>query len=385
MNARSLFLRMRLVHWIGVALLLINATFFTDNPIGSGVQYLIALVVFIHDLDEKRWGVVAWRDLASYLRHIASLDLSRPCTVATNFSEEIREVVGSVDDFRGAVRATLEEAQSAAARTAEVAGQVRRDAQAIERSAATTAEIATAARTTTEHIRSELEELATEAVGTRDDLANSRTSLVEAQREIDEMFVSLKDNVAQTEALASGFTELSANVAQIDRILATVSEIADQTNLLALNAAIEAARAGEMGRGFAVVADEVRKLAERTQASLVEINRTVGGIVAGIETTSGRIREQAARMHGLAAESEKVEKILESAHALIGQSTTLADKAAAVAQKLRDDLAQMASHMSRLDTLAQDNVASVAAIAATAGALDEQSGRLGQTLARFRL
>jgi methyl-accepting chemotaxis protein len=53
---KSLFLRMRMVHWLGVALLIGNALFFTDNLIGASVQYVVAGVILLHDIDEKRWA-----------------------------------------------------------------------------------------------------------------------------------------------------------------------------------------------------------------------------------------------------------------------------------------------------------------------------------------
>ncbi len=73
---KSLFLRMRLVHWIGVVLLLVNATFFTDNLIGAVIQYVVALVILVHDLDEKRWGV----DTAQAARSRSTSRTSVPVT-----------------------------------------------------------------------------------------------------------------------------------------------------------------------------------------------------------------------------------------------------------------------------------------------------------------
>ncbi|MBD1558888.1 hypothetical protein HC752_18295 [Vibrio sp. S9_S30] len=54
---KSLFLRMRAVHWLAVLILLINIFVFTESFISQLVQGVLILAVIIHDLDEKRWGV----------------------------------------------------------------------------------------------------------------------------------------------------------------------------------------------------------------------------------------------------------------------------------------------------------------------------------------
>lgn len=54
---QSLFLRMRLIHWLGAIALLINALFFTEQLLPQVLQYVIVIMLIIHDLDEKYWGV----------------------------------------------------------------------------------------------------------------------------------------------------------------------------------------------------------------------------------------------------------------------------------------------------------------------------------------
>lgn len=99
----------------------------------------------------------------------------------------------------------------------------------------------------------------------------SQTTVLESVEESNSMASSIAKAADVIEALR-------LDTENITKISEVIMSIADQTNLLALNAAIEAARAGEAGRGFAVVADEVRQLAQKTQASIDEINATISSL-----------------------------------------------------------------------------------------------------------
>jgi methyl-accepting chemotaxis protein len=57
MEIKSIFLRLRAIHWIGILLLVLNATLLISDLLAKIVQYVIAFVVLIHDIDEKKWAV----------------------------------------------------------------------------------------------------------------------------------------------------------------------------------------------------------------------------------------------------------------------------------------------------------------------------------------
>ena len=384
MTVHSLFLRMRVTHWVGITLLLANAVFFTDNLIGSIVQGVVALVVFLHDLDEKRWGVKVWAQLSEYLQQISALNLSQPCVVQATYSDEIARVVSVIESFRGNVRGSLNEAQLAAQRNAGMAAELSGSAREIETRMMETVGIAGNTTQSADRIRSELDTLANQARTAHNELTQSRQALEETRRGMDEIVATIEGGVTQNDALIQRFSAFLSRLSQINQVLGSVSEIADQTNLLALNAAIEAARAGEQGRGFAVVADEVRKLAERTSAATIEIEQMIGGIqsdtvsVVGVMDAALPQVESGVQLAEGAAQS--LRDIREGASATLSRIREVADstKEQSIAST---SIAQQVEHIAQM---VEETSAAMNSTAETASDLERLAGELNRLVGRFR-
>lgn len=385
MQIRSLFFRMRLVHWVGITLLVINASFFTDNIIGSVVQYVIALVVLLHDLDEKRWGVTALGQLSDYLSNFGNRDLSQQCRVDADYNEEIAKVIGVIETFRGNVRATLADAQRASQQGTSLAVELDQRSDMIKAQSEMAASIAASTTASADAIQNQVMMLNREVMEAREELQSSQANLQNVEDEIGQMLSSVDATVNEGQAMSARFATLASSVEEIEKVLVAVSGIADQTNLLALNAAIEAARAGEAGRGFAVVADEVRKLAERTQGSLNEINRTMESIIRGITDTSQTMAQQSEIMHGLSETSGKVERIMRETRNLIGRSADLAEKTATVSSDVQAEISQVTAQMHELQNAAMTSAASVGELREASSQMRTLSEQTGNLLGQFRI
>jgi len=383
MAVKSLFFRMRLIHWVGVLLLLANAVFFTDNLIGQIVQYVVAAVVLVHDLDEKRWGVTTLKQLSTYLENFGRKDLSRSCNVSSQYNAEIKGVIDIIENFRANVRSTLVDAKGVADENERTATLLDNRTGEIDQRIGETARIALATTQRAEAINDVFLTLSAEAVQSRGELHATERNLDTTNREIGEMMRSVEASVATGNELASRFSGLSASVEEIKKVLEAVAGIADQTNLLALNAAIEAARAGEAGRGFAVVADEVRKLAERTQTSINEINRTMQAIIGGIGETGGQMQRQAEMMQMVSGASNRIGQIIGDTHALIGRSAQLAERTASVSESAQTEVAGVVTQMQQLNTLTQTNADNLEEITRTTHDLRQSAGRTRELLGQF--
>lgn len=105
--------------------------------------------------------------------------------------------------------------------------------------------------------------------------------------QIDNLEVSSKQNIRNTDIMEQVVAELQTQMKQISTITNTIQNIAKQTHLLALNATIEASRAGEAGLGFAVVAQEIKVLSEQTHVQAANIS----SMIANTTTNTMRLTE----------------------------------------------------------------------------------------------
>ncbi|RYF23701.1 MAG: HAMP domain-containing protein [Comamonadaceae bacterium] len=164
---------------------------------------------------------------------------------------------------------------------------------------------------------------------------------------------------------------ITASSRKIGDIISMVDGIAFQTNILALNAAVEAARAGEQGRGFAVVAGEVRVLAGRSADASRQIRQLIDASVKTVESGAHLVSEAGSTMNDIVTQVHRVAD-------LMGEITSATNE-----QTL--GIAQVSAAVQQLDYVTQQNAALVQESAAAAGSLREQSSRLVESVATFRL
>ncbi len=166
-------------------------------------------------------------------------------------------------------------------------------------------------------------------------------------------------------------SDINQSAAKISEIISVIDGIAFQTNILALNAAVEAARAGEHGRGFAVVASEVRGLAQRCAAAAKDIKILIGSSVEKAESGSKLVNEARTTMQELLAG--------------VTQASTLIAGIAQAGREQSQNLGEVNTAITEVDTVTQQNAALVEQTTATAGSLKEQSEHLADTIRKFKL
>ncbi|MCC4800005.1 hypothetical protein BCT30_01695 [Enterovibrio norvegicus] len=288
----SLFTRMRLIHWVGIVLLLVNAFFFTDNVYSVIIQLTLAGVLLIHDIDEKKWGVDSLNETKRYLKNFEENNLSVKNNVKSSLNSEMEDFLRVIENFRISIRNTLETIDESSNESKSLSDGMLMKVKNINEDLVKqddNYELATSnlssLKTFSSSMVQTLKDTASSTEQVKGDLIDLNTKNISSLEQLENYSNSV-------EHMYTSFIELKAQAESIEKFVEVIKSISEQTNLLSLNAAIEAARAGDQGRGFAVVADEVRQLALSTQDSLGDITRIVAEIRGSVVQISERLTTQ---------------------------------------------------------------------------------------------
>ncbi len=295
------------------------------------------------------------RDAVDMARRVADGDLGT--TIVVDRHDETGRLLQALAEMQGALRGVVSDVRSSvkgiataaneiAAGNADLSSRTEEQASSLEETASSMEELTSTVKQNAENARQ------------ANQLANGASKVAVRGGQV----------VSQVVETMGGITASSKKIADI---IGVIDGIAFQTNILALNAAVEAARAGEQGRGFAVVASEVRSLAQRSAAAAKEIKALIEDSVGKVESGARLVDEAGKTMDEIVSSVQRVTDIM-------------ADIAAA-SQEQGSGIEQVNRAITQMDQVTQQNAALVGEASAAAESLKEQSVRLAQAVAVFRV
>ncbi|MDD3008900.1 MAG: methyl-accepting chemotaxis protein [Arcobacter sp.] len=94
-NLKSLYLRMTIVHYLGIIILPLNAILFTTSTISQIVQIIITLALVVHELDERKNGKLLSKELVDFLKNMDNKNVS--FEINTSMASEYSEIKDVID------------------------------------------------------------------------------------------------------------------------------------------------------------------------------------------------------------------------------------------------------------------------------------------------
>jgi methyl-accepting chemotaxis protein len=332
-DAESRVARLSILFTMGLAVLvLLAASWVTSRHIVGKIRTAVQVA-----------RTVAEGDLTTRIQVEGSDEAAQLLAALATMNSSLAQIVGTVRTASEGIAAGSTQIamgnQDLSQRTEEQASNLQQTAASMEQISASVRSSTDATRTATQ-----LASTATQSVGEGEQAVNRLVSTM------------------------GSITEASQRITDITSL---IDSIAFQTNILALNAAVEAARAGEQGRGFAVVASEVRSLAQRSGAAAKEIKSLINETVQKVS-----MGEQHATHAGSA-----IQEVTRSVHAMTQVITDISR----TNEEQSKGISEVSQAVATIDQVTQRNASLVEEAAAAAESLREQAANLVEAVSRFRL
>ena len=298
--------------------------------------------------------------------------------------DEIAKIYSSINGLTGELRLVIEHAKKLSTENSSIAEELSSTSNKTGKIVQDSVYYVEATTARAQNIKADVAASLEDAKRSSQNIKETKGFVSEIKLSASELIESIKTVAAKEMQLANGMKNVTRDTESVKEVLNVINEIADQTNLLALNAAIEPARAGEAGRGFAVVADEVRKLAERTQASLNEIDGTINSVVKEIVKSSNDINENANKAQDLAQTSDDIRLKIDNIDALMTTTLELSQISTVKYEKVTNELSEIVKSVSNISNLSLQNANGVEEISSAASYLSKMTENLSQNLNRFK-
>ena len=287
-----------------------------------------------------------------------SEDITGAIADSINYTvEELRVLVGRINDAAGRVTVATEIAQQTSAELLEAA---KRQSQEIQEAGHSVLAMASSMS----RVSGEADQSAQVA---RQSLAAAGKGTVAVQDSIKGMN-EIREQIQET---SKRIKRLGESSQEIGEIVELISDITEQTNVLALNAAIQAASAGDAGRGFTVVAEEVQRLAERSG----EATKQIAAIVKTIQTdTQGAVSAMEESTRGV-VEGAKLSDAAGQALAEIGDvSQSLAELIEKISDATKEQASAATGVAGKMQDILKVTEQTTAGTQKTASAVGELAG-----------